>query len=174
MFKYIKLTQGKKAKVDAHLYDKIAEHRWYAGIQGGTNKYRAQRNVIIDGKHTLERMHIYIAKLIGIWKPGMVVDHIDGNPLNNTSANLQMLTTHSNIVKQGVRSNNTSGYRGVGFHKASGKWRADIAVTGFNIKNRIQISLGLYTTAKKAYRVYKTTALEWFGPNSLDVAEGCI
>jgi hypothetical protein len=60
-----------------------------------------------------------------------VVDHADGNFLNNKIENLR----HADKVKNGQNSkipkSNTSGIKGVDFH--SKKWRARIAVSGKSI-----------------------------------------
>lgn len=52
---------------------------------------------------------------------------------------------------------NTSGYKGVGWSRASGKWRAYIQVDGR------QVHLGLHLDPLDAARVYDAAALEHFG-----------
>ena len=56
---------------------------------------------------------------------------------------------------------NTSGYKGVSFHKASGKWRADICVA------RKRIALGLFSTPEEAANAYDVAAIEHFGEFAL-------
>lgn len=80
--------------------------------------------------------------------PGMVVDHINGDSLDNTDENLRICTQQENIQNRTqLNRNNTSNVRGVSFHKASSKWRA------FVRHNRKQIHLGLFVDKAEAERV---------------------
>lgn len=49
-------------------------------------------------------------------------------------------------------ANNTSGFRGVSFHKRTGKWQAYISV------NRKQFHIGLYDTPEEAHEAYIAAA----------------
>ena len=53
---------------------------------------------------------------------GDIVDHIDGDILNNRRSNLRGCTQSDNIIKKGMMSTNTSGIIGVCYYK--GLWRA--------------------------------------------------
>lgn len=66
------------------------------------------------------------AYLHNIISGGVLVDHIDGDPLNNRRANLRLATASENGMNRGKQSNNTSGYKGVVFDKQKGKWAARI------------------------------------------------
>ena len=55
---------------------------------------------------------------------GHVVDHIDGNRLNNRRANLRLLTLEESPQNQLPAS--PSGHRGVYFEKQTGRWRAAV------------------------------------------------
>lgn len=59
-----------------------------------------------------------------------LVDHIDRNPRNNDPENLREADKVINSINRGLQSNNTSGVRGVGWSKASRKWRAYIKCEG--------------------------------------------
>jgi hypothetical protein len=58
----------------------------------------------------------------------VVVDHIDGNPLNNKLENLQLITNRENTSKD--KKNKTSKYTGVHWDKKAKKWRSRIQVKG--------------------------------------------
>ena len=75
----------------------------------------------------------------GEWpeKP-MVIDHIDGNGLNNRIDNLRLVTAAGNIRNCRLSKNNTSGVNGVWYHKQCKKWVAEL------MYNRKKISLGLF------------------------------
>jgi hypothetical protein len=55
---------------------------------------------------------------------GLLVDHIDGNKLNNNLSNLQLVTNRKNSSKD--RKNKTSKFTGVSWHKQSNKWLAQV------------------------------------------------
>jgi len=59
---------------------------------------------------------------------GLVIDHIDGNKLNNMITNLQLITNKKNTSKD--RKNKTSKYTGVSWHKQSNKWLAQFKENG--------------------------------------------
>ena len=56
--------------------------------------------------------------------------HRDGNPSNNRISNLEEVTHQENQMNlnDSLRYDNTSGYRGVTYYKATGKWLAQITV----------------------------------------------
>ena len=86
-----------------------------------------------------------------------VIDHIDGNPLNNAIKNLRSCTQQQNTFNRGAYKNNTSGYKGVYWHKMAKKFQAKIGING-KLKH-----LGLFNTAKEASEVYEAKAKELFG-----------
>jgi len=53
-----------------------------------------------------------------------VVDHIDGNSLNNNPYNLREATNGQNRMNTKSNKNSSSKYKGVGWNKSSGKWAA--------------------------------------------------
>jgi TnpA family transposase len=58
--------------------------------------------------------------LYGTIEKGLVIDHLDGNPLNNTVDNLHLKTRRANSQNQKLKSSNTSGVTGV--YKSIGGW----------------------------------------------------
>lgn len=61
---------------------------------------------------------------------GMIVDHIDGDGLNNSVENLRLVSSEENAKNKPKHSNNTSGTPGVTFDKKSKKWIARISKNG--------------------------------------------
>lgn len=55
--------------------------------------------------------------VIGKAPTGMVIDHIDRNPMNNRKSNLRFTNKQGNALNSGLLSTNTSGYKGVRFYK---------------------------------------------------------
>jgi len=85
------------------------------------------------------------------------IDHIDGNSTNNRIENLRAATQSQNMGNSGMKSNNTSGYKGVTYRKDTGKWQASVMI------NRKHISLGSHLTKEDAYQAYVVGAKKHFG-----------
>lgn len=85
------------------------------------------------------------------------VDHIDQNPRNNNVTNLRWCTMSENQRNYHKPKNNTSGIRGVSFHKRLNKWMAVI----IHLKKRYH--LGYYNTIEEATEARKRKANELFG-----------
>ena len=81
-----------------------------------------------------------------------IVDHIDGNGLNNTLINLRDISQSKNIRKCKMRKNNSSGYRGVAL-TTNGKYAVSIMI------DRKKIHLGRYNNIQHASMIYSTAAL---------------
>ncbi len=58
------------------------------------------------------------------------VDHIDNNKHNNKLVNLRFATSQENNQNRSISNRNTSGYKGVHWHKRSMKWQARITING--------------------------------------------
>lgn len=104
----------------------------------GKNGYRQIRTKY--GKY-LEHRLIYLYHY-GVLPP--YIDHIDGNPSNNSIENLRECTHMQNHFNEKKSKNNTSGFKGVSFHKPSQKWRASVFV------NYKQHHLGLFEDIQDA------------------------
>ena len=79
--------------------------------------------------------------------PDKEVDHDDGNSLNNNPDNLRESTHSENMHNSKAPKNNTSGHKGVFWHKASGKWEVRIRLNG-KLYN-----FGLYVNKEDAIKV---------------------
>ena len=132
------VTRNKKAK-----YLKIGTLKEYLCVKLYKNK--KQKCVLI---------HRLIAELL-IPNPlnKLTVDHMDGNSLNNSINNLRWATYQEQSINRRIQSHNTSGFRGVCFHKRANKWQAQISIDG---KTK---HIGLYETAEAASDAFQQMSL---------------
>ena len=112
------------------------------------------RRIKVDGKKY--RAHRIIFLMHRGYLPDEI-DHIDGNGLNNDVENLRAATRSQNGSNRGTQTNNTSGFKGVSWHKTSNKWQAVIKFDG---KQR---HLGYFDTPDAAHEAYKAAAKRLHG-----------
>jgi len=86
-----------------------------------------------------------------------LIDHRDGNPLNNRWDNLRLGSHGDNAANRSRLRTNRSGFKGVCFDPRRGKWRAQIT------KDGRRFSIGSYATAEEAHAAYVAKARELFG-----------
>jgi hypothetical protein len=142
--RYIALTKGKYAIVDAADYEWLNQYRWHATCARG--RYYAA--TVIDGKSVSMHRMIMNPPL------GMVTDHIDANGLNNRRVNLRNCTPEQN--RQNTRSRRKSSQY-IGVCRRGKKW-------GVRIRHkRIDYFLGPFDTELEAAQARDQKALELFG-----------
>ena len=115
----IELTQGKFASFDDEDAATILQHKWHA-VRGGHTFYAATK---VGGKRVL--LHRMLMNL-EIGDP-MMVDHKDGDGLNNKRTNLRVVDALLNQRNRKANSNNSSGVHGVIFRENHGKAGAWVA-----------------------------------------------
>lgn len=144
--RYIALTQGKFAIVDAADYEWLSQYKWHLVAPG---KLYAGRK---EGGKT-----IYMHREIMQPPPGMMVDHIDGNGLHNRRANMRNCTNQQNMRNIHKRRSGASIYKGVYYDKRRHTWYARICHNGKNIH------LGTFPTEIEAAHAYDRAARRLFG-----------
>lgn len=146
------LSRGLEAFVDAEDYEWASQYKWSAG--SGSHPYPF-RNDRTSGRGTAVRLHREIMRP----PSGSVVDHIDGNPLNNCRSNLRVVSRQENHRNRaGPQRNNSTGLLGVS--RRRGGWRAYIAV------NNRQKHLGQFNTKEDAMEARKAAEIKYYGENS--------
>lgn len=93
--------------------------------------------------HRLAWLYVY-----GVW-PEKEIDHIDRNRFNNSISNLRDVSRAVNALNNGLRSDATSGLKGVTWCQERNKWQAQINISGRNL------TLGRYDTIDEAAIAYK-------------------
>jgi hypothetical protein len=144
--KRIKLTQGAVAKVDDEDYEWLKRFRWHLHRSGKRTWY-ARR---FSGDRGI-MMHNEILSPL----PGVVVDHINHNGLDNRRANLRLCMPADNVRNSRPRKNSSSKYKGVSWDRNSKKWRARISRAG------VEYYLGCFTNQIEAAFAYDDRAREF-------------
>lgn len=137
-------SDGAEILVDKADYDRLNQYRWFPA---GTNNGYAGRSVTRNGKSRV----CYLHRELLAPAPGLVVDHIDGNPLNNTRANLRICTRAQNSANRSICLNHT-GFLGIGFDPAQGRYQAAITQDGARFRGPWRL------TAIEAARDYDALA----------------
>ncbi len=86
-----------------------------------------------------------------------LIDHIDGDKINNRILNLRKATPFQSIGNTPVRKDNTSGYKGVSWEKRHKRWRARIVIDSKDVY------LGEFVCKHQAAKAYNEKASEVFG-----------
>lgn len=130
----IRLSRGMVALVDDEYLPILSTHRWNAGIHG--RRVYASRNVERDGKTVRIFMHHVILRPL----PGEVIDHKNGNSLDNRRENLRSCTRSENVLNSSMAHG-----KGAFFDSWTGRWFARISHKGK------RIFLGRYDTEEEAW-----------------------
>lgn len=127
--KLIQLTQGKSTIVDNEDFNFLNQWKWYLNSSG-----YAVRDIVRKNKKECILMHRFLNNT----PVGFFTDHINRDRLDNRKENLRTVTASQNLHNRPAQRNNTSGIKGVSWHKGAKKWRAWIQI------ERKPIHLGLY------------------------------
>ena len=136
-----------KAIIDIDDVDRIKEYKWYAKNCRDTSMYCTSNAV--------GQLHRFLLNLEK--SDNILVDHINGNTLDNRKSNLRLCTNQENIRNCKVPKNNTSGHKGVYWVANRNKWAAQITI------NNKTISLGRFNTLDEAVEKRKQAAIEHYG-----------
>lgn len=129
-----------EALLDDDDYKRLSKHKFFVRSNG------------YIGSKKLGLLH----RLIMNAPTGKVVDHINGNPLDNRKSNLRLCSIQENVRNCKLSKNNSSGVSGVSFRKQRNKYRAYIMV------DRKQINLGHYSDVNLAIKARKNAEKKYF------------
>ena len=149
--KEIHLNKGFVALVDDDDYSFLSKSKWRIDSKG----YAVKDEIQSDKKQKMVLMHRKILSLSSVDK--LCVDHINRNPLDNRRSNLRICTHAENMRNSKLNVKNTSGFKGVTWHKQIGKWMAQISLNG---KRKY---LGVFYDPIDAHEAYKIAALKMHG-----------
>jgi hypothetical protein len=141
----VQLTESKAAIVDDADAALVDQYKWYCST------YYAFKHP------TKSCHHSYMHRLIMGAKKGQIVDHINGDKLDNRRSNLRFCTPAQNNYNSSKHKRNTSGYKGVFWNGRDGKWLAQAKI------NQKQTYLGQYETREQAALYYNLAAIMFHG-----------
>lgn len=143
----IPLTRGFVALVDATDYEWLASFKWCASVNKTGTLVYAVRGVGGRGKARLLSMH----RMILGDPPGSLVDHANGNTLDNRRCNLRLATRGQNNANR-RSAGCAAGYRGVVAGPTAGTWAA-----------RLNGHIGLFDSAEAAALAFDFVARNTYG-----------
>lgn len=147
----VPLTQCKFGLIDAVDRD-LLNRRWYAVWDDHSKTFYVKSG----GQVRLHR--VILERVLG--RPlatNELPDHINHDGLDNRRCNLRLATRSQNAINTRLTTRNTSGFKGVYWHKPSKKYRATIKV------NDRRIYLGSFVDPAVAYQAYCEAAERYFG-----------
>ena len=135
------------------------------GSQAGNSRDNNGIVIKIDGvSYRAHRLAWFY--MTGVW-PQSLVDHRDGDPLNNRWSNLREASHQLNNQNQRASTSRNiwTHFLGVSMHRASGKYEANIGIS-VNGKKRKKY-LGLFDTDAEAHAAYVAAKRELHAGNTL-------
>ena len=145
------IIQVSKNKIDVQIddddYEKIHQYKWNIRKYGRTSYAYACKNGV----------RILMHRLIMNAEIGQIIDHIDGNGLNNLKSNLRFCTHKENMWNSRKRKDNKSGHKGVFYNKYSKVYLVQMII------NKKNTNLGYFDNYDDAVNRYVTVAKQIHG-----------
>ena len=148
--------KGHKVEIDDEDAGRILALSWWVSSSPETD------GRVLCFSTKIGRKIIKLQRFIMDAPPGLVIDHLDGNRLNNKKSNLRICTVQENNMNLRMSRRNTSGYKGVYFinnKRNSRKWRAMISLDGR------KLHLGYFERPDEASSAYEEAAELFYGDN---------
>jgi hypothetical protein len=118
----VELTRGMWALIDAADATAVGEFNWSL-----TRCHRTSYARCGGAPKGCRSLHRFIGARMGLWAGD--IDHKNGNGLDCRRANLRAATKQENLQNMRLSRANTSGVKGVIWHKDRRKWVAQIGIT---------------------------------------------
>ena len=152
----IPLSQGKVATVDDDDFAYLSRFSWHTAANKKTFYAQRKPSAPLGETGPIIKMH----RVIMAAPPGLEIDHINGNGLDNRKENLRIVTTRENSQNRHIQK--TSLYPGVYWDSERGIWRARIRVGQGRIHlGRFKTEIAAANAYNSAYESLKTN--NWTG-----------
>lgn len=138
----IETSKGHQIFIDEDKVDELSSRKWCL-----SNGYPSAR---------INKSLVYLHRYLMQPRDGQVVDHINGNKLDNRVENLRVCSVKDNSRnRSGVKTR--SGHKGIIWDKFNKKWLAAITV------DRKYHNLGRFLEKEQAIEAYNRAAVKYFG-----------
>ena len=129
---------------DLEDYDKIKDYCWHIN----------KDDYVVTG---LNNRNIFMHRIIMNCPSNMEVDHKFHDNFDCRKEFLRIVTPSQNQMNRGIHKNNTSGVKGVSWHKDKEKWRSYISI------NKKCTQLGYFDNFEEAVNVRKIAEEKYYG-----------
>lgn len=150
----LSIGKGKVTLVDDEDFYWLNQWRWqHTEIKGKLYVFRSRKN-----NHLGLSNRAYLHRIVMRTEDkDIIVDHIDGNPLNNKKSNLRLCTKEQNNKNTSSHKDSSSIYLGVSYDSKRKKWNAQLKHAGqWRLAKR-------FDTEEEAAKAYDIVAKEYFG-----------
>lgn len=150
----IRLSNGEWAVTDTSVFD-LVKDKWWVAQPGNAGYVYAKAWLPRCGE---PKIHVLMHRLVTKCSPGLVVDHINGDSLDNRLSNLRVCTySQNNSHRVRMPPQNTSGVIGVSWDKRQEQWIARIR------HHKKDFHLGSFNKFDEAVAKRKAAELRYFG-----------
>lgn len=134
---------------------KTLSRRKFAGLRAGSVRPDGYRTICVDGR-TYYSQRLAWFYMLGEWPEGDI-DHKNVTPGDDRWSNLRVADHSKNGANVRLSGANTSGFKGVWWHKQRGYWCAEITMRGKKVR------FSGFKTAQLAHEAYVDAAKRLFG-----------
>ena len=146
--KELLMDNGMVSLVDDEDFEFLSQFHWKA-----TPRHNGRTS-----QHWYAEVRLYIHRFLLDAPPGVLVDHKNGNTLDNRKENLRLCSVEQNRRNSQKRGSvTTSRYKGVSWSKTAKKWTMQIQ------NGRMPRKAAFFDNEEDAARAYDVAARELFG-----------
>lgn len=159
--KEVPLTKGYVALVDDSDYENLSRYSWGVVRNGGRRLLYAVTDLpVLDGSlwrnGKPRRRKLFMHRML-LGEGSRVVDHKNGDGLDNRRCNLRPTGHAQNLQNRGRPSNNTSGFKGVYWCRQTSRWAVRVTANGKTT------NLGRHKSKIAAAIEYNIAAVQFHG-----------